>query len=214
LTVVGVVPDVKHMGLKAEEGPVVYIPYAQKTQEWLAWTTLLIRTAGDPMEVAPSVRKAIRELDPNQPIAEVGTLEESLARSTALPRFTTFIIGAVSGVALLIAVVGVYGLLAYSVAQRMAEFGIRMTLGASPWSVFWMVLRQALVRVAAGIAGGCLAGWWLARLLESQLFEVRPRDPAAFGVAACVLAVASLAAVVGPVLRAMRIDPSTALRGD
>ena len=125
MTVAGVVPDIKHMGLKADEGPVVYIPYAQKTQDWLAWTTLLVRTAGEPMDFVPAVRNAIRGLDKNQPVAEIGTLEESLSRSTAMPRFTTFVIGVVSGFALLIAVVGVYGLLAYTVAQRMPELGIR-----------------------------------------------------------------------------------------
>ena len=142
MTVAGVVADIKHMGLKADEGPVVYIPYAQKTQDWLAWTTLLVRTAGEPMDFVPSVRNAIRSIDKNQPVAEIGTLEESLARSTAMPRFTTFVIGAVSGFALLIAVVGVYGLLAYTVAQRMPELGIRSALGASPLQLSWLLLRQ------------------------------------------------------------------------
>jgi putative ABC transport system permease protein len=214
MTVVGVVPDIKHMGLKDDEGPVVYIPYAQKTQDWLAWTTLLVRTAGEPMDFVPVVRNAIHGLDKNQPVAEIGTLEETLSRSIAVPRFTTFIIGAVSGFALLIAVVGVYGLLAYTVEQRMPDLGIRLTLGASPRQVSWLLLRQAMVRVLAGIVGGLLGAWWLAQWLESLLFSVRPHDPAIFAGVAGILVLASMAAVLVPTRRAMKIDPTTALRAE
>ena len=214
MTVAGVVPDIKHMGLKADEGPVIYTPYAQKTQDWLAWTTLLVRTAGEPMAFVPAVRNAIHGIDKNQPVAEIGTLEESLARSTAMPRFTTSIIGVVSGFALLIAVVGVYGLLAYTVAQRMPELGIRLTLGASPRQVSWLLLRQAMLGVLAGVIGGLLGAWWLARWLESLLFGVRPHDPATFVGVAGLLVLASLAAVLVPARRAMRIDPAMALRAE
>ena len=214
MTVAGVVPDIKHMGLKADEGAVVYTPYAQKSQDWLAWTTLLVRTSGEPLSFVPAVRNVIHGIDKNQPLAEIGTLEESLALSTAMPRFTTSIIGVVSGFALLIAVVGVYGLLAYTVAQRMPELGIRLTLGASPGQVSWLLLRQAMTRVLAGVAGGLLGAWWLARGLESLLFRVRPHDAATFAGAAGVLVLASLAAVLVPARRAMKIDPSMALRAE
>jgi putative ABC transport system permease protein len=214
MAVIGVVPDISHMGLRADEGPVVYVPYAQKTQDWLAWTTLLMRTAGEPMDLAPAVRNAIRGLDKNQPVAEIGTLEETLTRSFAIPRFTTFVIGVISGLALLIAVVGVYGLLSYTVAQRIPELGIRLTLGASPRQVSWLLLRQAMARVLVGVTCGLLGAWWLARWMESLLFGVRPHDPATFSGVAAVLVLASLAAVLGPARRAMRIDPSTALRAE
>ena len=214
MTVAGVVADIKHMGLKADEGPVVYIPYAQKTQEWLAWTTLLVRTAGEPIDLAPVVRSAIRSLDKNQPIAEVGTLEEVLTRSTALPRFTTAVIGSVSGFGLLIALVGVYGLLAYTVARRMPELGIRLTLGASPLHLSWLLIRQTMLQVFAGVAGGLLGAWWLARWLESQLFGVRPHDPTTFTRVAGLLILTSLAAVIVPVRRATKINPMTALRAE
>jgi putative ABC transport system permease protein len=212
ISIVGMVPDIKHMGLKAEEGPVVYIPYAQKTQDWLTWTTLLVRTSGEPTHFVPAVRSAIRALDKNQPVAEIGTLEESLTRSTAMPRFTTFVIGVLSGFALLIAVVGVYGLLAYTVAQRIPELGIRLALGASPLQLCWLLLRQAMARVLAGVAGGLLGAWLLARWLESLLFGVRRFDPATFAGVAGLLLLASLAAVLTPARRAMKIDPTTALR--
>ncbi len=212
LTVVGVVSDVKHMGPKLDEGPVVYIPYAQKTQDWLAWTTLVVRTADEPLNLVPAIRNSIRSLDKNQPVAEIDTLEESQSRSTAVPRFTTLVIGVVSGFSVLIAVVGVYGLLAHAVAQRMPELGIRLALGASPLQVFWLVMRQAMVRVIAGIACGLLGAWWLARWLESLLFSVRPHDPAVFTGTAGILVLASMVAVIVPARRAMRIDPANALR--
>jgi len=214
ITVAGVVADIKHMGLKTDEGPVVYIPYAQKTQDWLAWTTLLVRTAGEPMDFVPVIRNAIRTVDKNQPLAEIGTLEESLSRCTAMPRFTTFVIGALSGFALLIAVVGVYGLLAYTVAQRMPELGIRSALGASPRQLSWLLLRQALVRVLAGVTGGLIGAWWLARWMESLLFGVRAHDPATFASVAALLVLVSLAAVLVPTRRAIKIDPTTALRAE
>ncbi|HEY3744099.1 MAG TPA: ABC transporter permease [Bryobacteraceae bacterium] len=214
LTVAGIVRDTRHMGLDADEGPVVYFPYAQKTQAWLAWTTLLIRTSAEPMDLVPAIRAAIRAIDRNQPIAEIGTLEESLTRSTAIPRFTTSVIGAASGFALLIAVIGVYGLLAYAVAQRLPELGIRVALGASPAQVSWLLMRQAMLRVLVGIAVGMLAAWWLARLLEKLLFGVRPHDPMTFAAVAALLILTSLAAVLGPARRAMRIDPMTALRAE
>ena len=214
MDVVGVVPDVKHMGLNADEGPVVYTPYAQKTEDWLTWTTLLVRTAGEPIDFVPVVRRAIRGVDKNQPVAEIGTLDEWLARSTALPRFTTSVSGAVSGLALLIALIGVYGLLAHTVARRTPELGIRSTLGASPVQLCWMLLRQALVRVLAGVAGGLIGAWWLARWLENLLFGVRPHDVATFAGVAGLLMLASLAAILVPARRAMTIDPTTALRAE
>jgi putative ABC transport system permease protein len=214
MTVVGVVSDIKHMGLKADEGPVIYIPYAQKTQDWLAWTTLVARTAGEPMDSVPAIRNAIHSLDKNQPVAHIGTLEETLSHSVAVPRFSTLVVGLVSGFALLIAIIGVYGLMAYTVAQRTPELGIRLALGASPLQVFWLMLQQAMLRVLAGITIGLAGAWWLARGLESLLFGVRPHDPATFLGVAGVLILISLAAVLAPARRAMKIDPTTALRAE
>jgi putative ABC transport system permease protein len=154
ITIAGLVPDVKHMGLKEEEGPVVYIPYAQKSQDWLAWTTLVIRTSGEPTSLVPAVRSVIRDLDGSQPVSEISTLEEVLAKATAVPRFSASISSVMAGLALLIAVIGVYGLLAYTIAQRFSELSIRLALGASPVNVSLLLIRQSMLRVLAGVAVG------------------------------------------------------------
>jgi putative ABC transport system permease protein len=214
LTVAGLVPDVKHMGLKEDEGPVIYLPYAQKTQDWLAWTTLVLRTTGDPLAFAPAVRGAIREVNKSQPVGEVGTLEQVLYRSTAIPRFVTVTISILSGIALLIAVVGTYGLLAYTIAQRFPELAIRLALGASPVRVSWLMVRQAMLRVFAGVVSGLFGAWFLVRFLESLLFGVQPHDPVMYAAVASVLTGASLVAVLVPARRIFQIDPAAALRAD
>ena len=189
--VAGVVADTKHLGLAAEEGPVVYIPYAQKQWEFLSWATLVIRTSGDPSSFINMVRSQILSIDKDQPVSEIATLEQGLSRSTAAPRVTTWIIGGVSLLALIIALVGVYGVLAYSAAQRAPEIGIRLALGASPRQLLWMLLRQGMLRVGAGIAVGVAGAWALTRFLASLLFGVRPHDPATFAAVAALLTMAA-----------------------
>ncbi len=212
MTVTGLVPDVKHMGLKEDEGPVIYIPYAQKDQDWLAWTTLVVRTAGDPVGSTAAIRKAIRGIDRSQPIAEVATLDDILSRSTAIPRFATAVIGILSAIALLIAVVGTYGLLAYMIGQRFPEIAIRLALGASSLHVSGLIFKGAMLRVLAGVAAGLVSAWWLARFLESLLFGVHPRDPVIFLSVAAILVFSSLAALIAPARRVFKISPASVLR--
>jgi putative ABC transport system permease protein len=214
MTVAGIVPDVKHMGLKENEGPVVYLPYAQKQQDWLMWTTLVVRTEGDPLTFVPAVRNAIRELNKSQPVGEVATLQQVLSQSTAIPRFATLIITVLSAIALLIAVVGTYGLLAYSIAQRFPELAIRLALGASSIHLSWLVFRQTMLRVFVGVACGLFSGWFLARFLQSLLFAVQPHDPMIFAAVAAVLIASSLVAVLAPARRVFKINPAAALRAD
>jgi putative ABC transport system permease protein len=214
VTVAGMVPDVKHMGLKEDEGPVMYLPYAQKQQDWLAWTTLVVRTGGDPQSFVPAIRRAIHEVNKSQPIGEIGTIEQVLSRSTAIPRFATVIISVLSGIALLIAVVGTYGLLAYTIAQRFPELAIRLALGGSSVQVSWLMLRQAMLRVFAGVVSGLFGAWFLARFLQSLLFGVEPHDPAIYVAVASVLTIASLVAVLVPARRIFQINPAAALRAD
>jgi predicted permease len=214
ITIAGLVPDVKHMGLKEEEGPVVYIPYAQKTQDWLAWTTLVIRTSGEPTSLVPAVRSVIRDLDGSQPVSEISTLEEVLAKATAVPRFSASISSVMAGLALLIAVIGVYGLLAYTIAQRFSELSIRLALGASPVNVSLLLIRQSMLRVLAGVAVGLPAAWVLAKCSQSLLFGIQPHDPYIFVGVPLVLVTASFVAVLTPAIRVFKINPASALRAE
>ena len=202
------------MGIKKDEGPVLYIAYAQNTQAWLAWTTLFVRTAGEPAGYVSAIRGAVRGIDRNQPVSEIETLDEVLARSTLLPRFMTAVVCAVSGLALLLAGVGIYGLLAYAVEQRTPEIGIRVAMGAEPAQVCWLLIRDSMSRVLAGIACGLLCAWWLALMLNNLLFGVRSHDPVTFAGVAVLLIVVSLAAVLAPARRALRVDPMAALRAE
>ncbi|RPJ86671.1 MAG: ABC transporter permease [Acidobacteria bacterium] len=214
LTIIGVVPDIKHMGLNQEEGPVFYIPYMQKTTDWLSWATLFVRTAGEPRDFIPAARWAIRAVDKDQPIGEIATLDDYLARDTALPRFTTLAISSGAGVALVMALIGVYGVLAYSISWRTPEVGLRLALGGTAMRIAWLFVRQALTRVLAGTMAGLIAAWWLVRVFESLLFGVRPDDPTIFTLVAVVLIIASLAAILVGVRRALGIQPSIALRAE
>jgi putative ABC transport system permease protein len=214
ITIAGLVPDVKHMGLKEEEGPVVYIPYAQKTQDWLAWTTLVIRTSGEPASLIPAVRSVIRGLDRSQPVSEIGTLEEVLTKATAVPRFSASISSVMAGLALLIAVIGVYGLLAYTIAQRFSELSIRLALGASPVDVALLLIRQSMLRVFAGLAVGLPMAWVLANYSQSLLFGIQPHDPYIFVGVPLVLVTASFVAVLTPAIRVFKINPASALRAE
>ena len=214
ITVAGLVPDVKHMGLTQQEGPVVYIPYAQKTQSWMAWTTLMVRTKGDPLSFATAIRAAIRDLDKSQPVSEIGTLDEVLSKSTAIPRFAASIFGILAGLALLISVIGVYGLLSYTVAQRFRELSIRLALGASPTNVSLLLLRQSMLRVVFGVAGGLLVAALATKYVQSLLFGVGLHDPFIFAAAALVLIGVSFCALIVPAWRVFRMDPAEALRAE
>lgn len=214
ITIAGLVPDVKHMGLKEEEGPVVYIPYSQKTQDWLAWTTLVIRTSGEPKSLVPAVRSVIRDLDRSQPVSEISTLEEVITKATAVPRFSASISSVMAGLALLIAVIGVYGLLAYTIAQRFSELSIRLALGASPVDVSLLLIRQSMQRVFAGVALGVPAAWVLATYSQSLLFGIQPHDPYIFIGVPLVLVTTSFVAVLAPAIRVFKINPASALRAE
>jgi len=213
-TVAGVVADIKHLGLAADEGPVIYIPYAQKSWEFLAWTTLVVRTTGDPMNYVNSVRTQIHGIDKDQPVADVSTLEQSLARSTAVPLLTTSALSAISLLAAIMAVIGVYGVFAYALAQRVSEISIRLALGASARQLLWMLLRQGMLRVSIGIGTGLAGAWALTRFLASMLFGVQPHDAATFAAVAAVLLLAALIAGTLSARRVLRIDPASALRAD
>ena len=215
MQVVGVVGDVRQQP-DAEAKSEMYVPYAQYPDEFLrrmySNITVVVKTAGHPAPLAQTVREVVREIDPDQPIANVRTLEEVMAGSVAQPRFRTLLLGFFAAVALALAAIGVYGLLAHGVAQRVNEFGLRMALGASPSAVLALVLRQGIMLALIGRGDRPGASVAAVRALRSVLFEVSPWDPWAWAAAATTLLAVSLLASWVPARRALRVDPVVALR--
>jgi putative ABC transport system permease protein len=207
--IVGIVGHVKHRGLDGESRVQYYMPYHQMARPNLF---LVARTTGDPTAIAGSIRNAISSLDRDLPIFRVRTMEQYVADSMAQRRFSMFLLGMFAGIAALLAAVGLYGVMAYSVAQRTREIGIRMALGASRTDVVKMVVRQGMVLAGVGVGIGLIAAFVLTRLMEAFLFGVGARDLTIFGlIAAGLVAVAAVACFL-PARRATRVDPLVALR--
>ena len=211
ITVVGVVGDVRNEGLAATPQPTVYFPFSMAPR---AATQLFIRTTGDPVGMTAAVRQAIRAADPLQPIADIRTLRSAMADTVAQPRFYTILLTLFGGVAVLLAALGMYGVVAYTVTRRTTEIGIRMALGAQARDVVRMVVRRSALPTAAGIVVGMVVALVVTRWMASMLFQVRPMDPVTFGAAGVLLAGVALLASWLPARRAARIDPLSALRAD
>lgn len=211
LTVVGVSGNVRTQGPEANFLPEIYAPYTQ--HPWLKTPRqLLIRTSVDPLAIVPSIRRVIGELDPDQPVADVRTLEAVTLQPLALRRFLTDLLGGFAAMAMLLAAIGVYGVMAYSVTQRLREMGIRIALGATQHDVLGIILADGLRCGLFGICFGLAGSFAATRLLSSQLYGVKPTDPWMFASVALLLAlVAALAAYV-PARRAARVDPIAVLR--
>jgi ABC-type antimicrobial peptide transport system permease subunit len=175
-------------------------------------TTLVVRTSGDPALLAEPIRASIRGLDPNQPIRRMETLRGVMAESLARDRFFTMFFAAFGGLALLLAVVGVYGVIAYTVGQRTREIGIRMALGARRFDVLRNVVGGGMRPIVVGILAGLVLSLAFSRVLANQLYGVSATDPAALTVAVIVLAAAAFIACTVPAVRAARVDPALALR--
>jgi putative ABC transport system permease protein len=211
-TIVGIAADVKHLSLREDPGPEMYVLYNQKPWPSLLTMQFALRTKADPASVTASARNAIYSLDPDLPIAKVATLERLLDASMTQSRFTMLLLGAFGILALVLASVGIYGVISYAVAQRTREFGIRMALGAQPRNLFGMILGQGIRIAGLGIFLGLVAAAAVTRVMASLLFGVRPTDPLTFVTVSMLLIGVALAACYVPARRAMRVDPMVALR--
>jgi putative ABC transport system permease protein len=209
--IVGIAGDVRDEELESKGRPAVYEPAAQVPFDGMYFG---IRTAGDPAALIASVRTAMRELDAELPLDGVGTVDALVATSLSQRRFAMLLMAIFAGLALALAMVGIYGVISYSVTQATQEIGIRMALGARRGDVLGMVFGYAGVLMAAGLAIGCGAALGTGRYLASQLFEVQPADPTTYAAVAGGLLTTGLVACAIPALRAMRVDPLTALRNE
>jgi len=209
LEIVGVVGNVKYLGLTIETDPAYYMPFAQSYGPRMF---LAVRSSGDAARLATALRQDIQSIDPGVTLAQIGTMEQALTLSVSQPRFDTMLLGLFAGIALLLAAVGIYGLIAYSVAQRTHEIGVRMALGAARADVVRMVVQQGASLAAIGIVLGLGGAFALTRLLKTMLFGVGVTDGLTFAAASLGMMLVVLLATSLPALRATRISPVVALR--
>lgn len=211
-TVVGVVADVKNAGIDKPTGTELFLPYRQTQGFGIRNAYLLVRTVGDPDKLVSPVRREINAIDSSLPVSSVRTMEEVMGAAQSRPRFIALLLTMFAGVALVLAAVGLYGVISYSVAQRTGEFGIRMALGAAPGNVLGMVVGQGLRLGLIGVVIGGLGAAILTRFMRGLLFGVGAFDPLTFITMAGVLGAVMLAACYVPARRATRVDPMVALR--
>lgn len=209
LTIVGVVRDVKEFGLIAETPAEFYLPYSQNPS---ALMRLVVRTEGPPMDLASTIRDEVLAVDADQPVTEIKTMNEFISDSVFSRRFNTTLLGVFAAVAVILAIVGVYGVMSYSVTQRKREVGIRMALGATTRDVLSMTVGQGMKLCVAGVAIGLVGGFALTRVMRTLLFGVSATDALTYGTVALLLAAMSLVACYIPARRATRVDPMEALR--
>ncbi|MEO7520742.1 MAG: ABC transporter permease [Gemmatimonas sp.] len=210
ITIVGVVGHARHEGLDADPRVQVYRPFAQAGGG--GGGTIVMRTTGDPERIVPAVRAAIKEIDGEIPLANIRTMEDMISTSMGQRKLSAILLGTFSAIALLLATLGIYGVMSYTVSQRQRELGIRMALGATRDGVLRLVLRQGMTLAVIGVAIGLFGAFALTRLVASQLYGVDATDPATFVIVTTVLTSVALVASLVPALRATRVDPVIALR--
>jgi predicted permease len=217
LTVVGVVQDIREDGLDRDARPMVYVPLVQARpphEEAARSFFLVVRTDTDPLAHRRPIEAVVHRLDPNLPLANVRTMEASVAESLARRRFGMLLLGGLAGVALILVIAGLYGVMTYVLNQRRREFGVRLALGATPRDLIALVLSQGLQVMSIGIPLGLLLAGAVSQVVSRQLFGVKPLDPAIYAASAIVMLLVALFACAMPALRAGRVDPVIALRHD
>jgi putative ABC transport system permease protein len=213
--IIGVVADAKQEALSAEHRPSTFMLYTQNAaiMQYLD-TNLVVRTSQDPLSAVAAIRSRIQQLDPNQPVSDVKTMDDVIAESLAPQRAPAWLFGGFSAIALFLAAIGIYGVLSYFVVQRSQEIGVRMALGAQRSNVLRLILGQGARLIGIGVAIGIVGGFWAARALTSLLFGVKPTDLPTFVVVSMLLAGLALVACAVPALRATRVDPLVVLRNE
>jgi putative ABC transport system permease protein len=207
--IVGMVGDIKRKGLTSADDPMFFLPYAQAV---VTNPYIVIRTSGDPAGTENTLRDAVRAMDKTAPVYQVATLEDYISKSAAQPRFQMFLLTGFAAVALVLAAIGLYGLLSYMVTQRTLEIGLRMALGAQRADVLGMIVRRGLALTLIGVGTGLAISMLITRLLSGMLFGIPPTDPVTFAATAALLLLVGLAASCVPAFRAARMDPMKTLR--
>lgn len=213
-TIVGVIGDVKYEGLDAKEQPTMYVPYSDDGScPWFVTSmSLVVRTTANPTQIASAVRVAVSGLDSRVPVTDVVTMDQLLSKSVSGPRFRTVLLVTFAALALVLAAIGIYGVLAYSVTRRTHEIGVRVALGAQRGRVLWLVMGQGVKLALIGVGIGVVVSFALMRLMSSLLFDVSATDPLTYLAVSIFLFLVALAACYIPARRAMRVDPMVVLR--
>ncbi|HSV62391.1 MAG TPA: FtsX-like permease family protein, partial [Chthoniobacterales bacterium] len=207
--IIGVVGDIKETALEQEPNPAIYWPHPREPYPFM---NFVIRSAMDPASLSAAATKEIHALDPDQPVSDIRLLDEIVARSIARPRFNTLLLAIFAGVALVLASVGIYGVMNYSATQRTQEIGIRMALGAKPGDILRLVVGHGMKLTAAGIMIGIIASLALTRVMATLLFGITATDLPTFVAVSAVLTTVGLIANYIPARRATRVDPVRSLR--
>jgi putative ABC transport system permease protein len=208
-TIIGIAGTVKHSELKGEPRPVMYVNAAQSPWQYM---TLVVRSQNDPTELTAAVRREVAAVDKDQPLSEVTTMDQLFAKTVAPQRFNMLLVGLFAALALTLAAIGIYGVIAYSVTQRLQEMGVRLALGASGRDVLKLIIGRAMLTALIGVGLGLVAAFALTRLMSSLLFEVSATDRSIFaGLSILLLGVALIASYI-PARRATKVDPLVALR--
>jgi predicted lysophospholipase L1 biosynthesis ABC-type transport system permease subunit len=210
MEIVGVVQDAKYEDLRDEVPRQVLVAYPQS--EWATEMTAYVRTSMESQAMFAAIREEVRKLDAAMPLFDMNTMEDQLDRSRSVERLVALLSSAFGFLATLLAFLGLYGVTAFGVARRSAEIGLRMALGAKAGSVVRMVLKEVAILAAIGVGVALPLAWWLAQLVQSQLYGVAPRDPSTLALAALSLLSVALAAGAVPALRASRVSPVSVLR--